>query len=108
MMGEPPHRVKISARRAGWNRSSGVTVLIISGIRVFFHTTGQGVFHCQLCGSDRHYRRRSGRRYFTLSSKRVLPLSKVGEHVQCLTCRTRYHPNVLELPAPAGQDARAA
>jgi hypothetical protein len=80
-----------------------VTVLIISGIRVFFHTTGQGVFHCQRCGGERPYRRRSGRRFVTLFYMRVIPLAKVGEHVQCATCRTRYHPGVLTLstaPAP--------
>jgi hypothetical protein len=83
----------------GWSRSSGVTLLIIWGIRVFFKTTGQGVFHCQRCGGDREYRRRSGRRFFTLFYIPVIPLNKVGEHVQCRTCRTRYHVDVLKMPA---------
>jgi hypothetical protein len=85
-----------------------VTVLIISGIRVFFHTTAQGVFRCQRCAADRHYRRRSGRRFVTLFYMRILPLAKVGEHVQCATCRTRYHPHVLTQPVVAGDAAAAA
>jgi hypothetical protein len=93
-----------------------VAVLIIWGIRVFFHTTGQGVFHCQRCGGDRQYRHRSGRRFFTLFFIPIIPLNKVGEHVQCTTCKTRYHVDVLNLPTaaqmqaalPAGMRAAAA
>ena len=83
-------------------------MLIISGIRVYFRTTGQGVFPCQRCGGDRYYRRRSGRKFFTLFLIRVIPLTRVGEHVQCATCRTRYHPDVLTLPMVTGQGASAA
>jgi len=82
-----------------------VTVLIIWGIRVFFHTTAQGVFHCQRCGGDRQYRRRAGRRFFTLFFIPIIPLNKVGEHVQCTTCKTRYHVEVLNLPTAAQMQA---
>lgn len=80
-------------------------MLIIWGVRVFFHTTGQGVFHCQRCGGDRQYRRRSGRKFFTLFFIPIIPLSKVGEHVQCITCKTRYHADVLNLPTAAQMQA---
>ena len=82
-------------------------MLIIWGVRVFFHTAGQGVFHCQRCRSGRRYRRRSGRRFFTLFLVPVIPLAKVGEHVQCAACRTRFHPDVLTLPRPSQQGASA-
>jgi hypothetical protein len=85
-----------------------VTVPIISGIRVFFHTTRQGVFRCQRCAADRHYLRRSGRKFVTLFYLRVIPLAKVGEHVQCAACRTRYHPDVVTQPMAAGHRASAA
>jgi zinc-ribbon family len=84
-----------------------VTVLIVWGVRVFFHITGQGVFHCQRCGGDRRYRRLSGRRFFTLFFIPIIPLNKVGEHAQCATCGTRYHPDVLTLPRPTQQGASA-
>lgn len=74
-------------------------MLIIWGIRVFFNTTGQGVFRCQHCGTDREYRRRAGRRFFTVFYVPVIPLNKVGQHVQCRACRTRYHVDVLTMPA---------
>jgi zinc-ribbon family len=80
-------------------------VLIIFGFRVFYHTLGQGVFHCRKCGGDRQYRHRAGRRYFTLFFIPVIPLNKTGEHVQCLTCKTRYVLDVLNLPTAAQMQA---
>lgn len=91
-------------------------MLIIWGLRVFFHTVGQGIFHCQRCGGDREYRHRAGRRFLTLFFIPVIPLNKAGEHVQCTTCGTRYQLDVLRLPTlaqmraalPAGMRAAAA
>jgi len=91
-------------------------LLLIWGLRVFYRTIGQGVFHCKRCGGDRQYRLRSGRRFFTLFFIPIIPLNKVGEHVQCLTCKTRYHTNALALPTaeqmqaalPAGMRAAAS
>ncbi len=91
-------------------------MLIIWGIRVFFRTTGQGMFHCPRCGGDRQYRRRSGRRFLTLFFIPVIPLTRAGEHVQCTTCRARYHVGALRAPTaaqmqvalPAGMRAAAA
>jgi tellurite resistance protein len=73
-------------------------LLLIWGLRVFYHTVGEGTFHCRKCGGDRHYRHRAGRRFFTLFFIPIIPLNKVGEHVQCTTCRTRYVMDVLSLP----------
>jgi hypothetical protein len=91
-------------------------MLLIWGLRVFYHTVSQGTFHCRTCGGDRQYRRRAGRRFFTLFFIPVIPLNKTGEHVQCLTCKTRYVTDVLSLPTaaqmqtalPAGMRAAAA
>ena len=73
-------------------------MLIIWGPRVFHRTIGQGAFHCRRCGGDRRYRLRGGRRFWTLFFFPVIPLAKAGEHVQCLTCMTRYHTGSLALP----------
>jgi hypothetical protein len=83
----------------------GSTMLIIFGLRVFYRTIAQGTFHCRRCGGDRPYRRRAGRRWFTLFFLPVIPLSPVGEHVQCATCRTRYVTDVLSLPTTAQMQA---
>jgi hypothetical protein len=76
-------------------------LLLIFGLRVFYRAVGQGVFHCQRCGGDREYRHRAGRRWFTLFFIPVIPLNRVGDHVQCTICGTRYRMDVLSLPTTA-------
>jgi zinc-ribbon family len=76
-------------------------LLLIFGLRVFYRAVGQGVFHCQRCGGDREYRHRAGRRWFTLFFIPVIPLNRVGDHVQCSICGTRYRMDVLSLPTTA-------
>ena len=73
-------------------------MLIIWGLRVVYRTLGRGVFFCRRCGGDREYRHRAGRRYITIFFIPLVPLTKTGEHVQCLTCKTRYVTEVLKLP----------
>ena len=80
-------------------------MLIIFGMRVFYRTVAQGTFHCRKCGGDRQYRHRVGRRWFTLFFIPVIPLNRTGEHVQCLTCKTRYVTGVLNLPTVAQMQA---
>ncbi len=80
-------------------------MLIIFGLRVFFRTIVQGVFHCPRCGGDRQYRLRTGRRFFTLFFVPIIPLARVGEHVQCMACQARFHTDVLMLPTAAQMSA---
>lgn len=76
-------------------------MLLIWGLRVVYRTIGRGVFFCRKCGGDRDYRRRSGRRFFTVFFIPLIPLNKTGEHVQCVTCKTRYVTDVLAAPTAA-------
>src|ERR1700735_2703023 len=71
---------------------------ILWGLRVIYRTLGRGVFFCRRCGGDRPYRHRTGRRFITVFFIPLVPLTKTGEHVQCLTCKTRYVTEVLKLP----------
>jgi len=80
-------------------------MFLIFGVRVYYRTVGQGTFHCQRCGGDRPYRRRSGWRFIHVFFIPIVPLGKVGEHVQCTVCRTRYRTEVLELPTMAQMQA---
>lgn len=80
-------------------------MLIILGLRVFYRTMAQGMFYCRRCGGDREYRHRAGRRWFTVFFLPVIPLNRVGEHVQCTTCRTRYVTEVLTQPTTARMQA---
>ncbi|MEU5878531.1 zinc-ribbon domain-containing protein [Spirillospora sp. NPDC047279] len=91
-------------------------MLLIFGLSVFFRTVGEGTFHCPQCGGDRAYRRRNGRRWFTLFFLPVIPLTGVGEVVECRTCKTRFDVAVLGAPTavqmaaalPAGMRAAAS
>ncbi len=73
-------------------------MLIVFGLRIIFHTVGQGVFHCPRCGGDRQYRLRAGRRFFAVFFVPLIPLNTVSEHVQCMACHARFHTDVLRLP----------
>jgi zinc-ribbon family len=100
MGGPGPHA---DPGRYGRPHREGRALLLILGLRVFYHTIGQGTFHCRTCGRDRQYRLRAGRRFFTLFFVPVIPLNKTGEHVQCLTCKTRYVTDVLSMAERAAQ-----
>ncbi|HWG02899.1 MAG TPA: hypothetical protein VG164_13760 [Trebonia sp.] len=80
-------------------------MLIIWGLRVIYHTIGQGVFYCRKCGGDRDYRHRAGRRFITVFFIPLIPLNKTGDHVQCAACKTRYVPDVLTAPTAARMQA---
>ena len=83
-------------------------MLIIWGLRVLYRTLGRGVFFCRRCGGDRGYRHRAGRRFVTVFFLPLIPLHPTGEHVQCLTCRTRYVTEVLRLPTTVQMQAALA
>ena len=76
-------------------------LIFIWGLRVVYRTLGKGEFFCRRCGGDRGYRHRSGRRFITVFFIPLIPLTKTGEHVQCMTCKTRYVTEVLKLPTTA-------
>jgi hypothetical protein len=72
--------------------------MLIIWLCVIYRTLGRGVFFCRRCGGDRDYRHRAGRRYVTIFFIPLVPLTKTGAHVQCLTCKTRYVTEVLKVP----------
>jgi hypothetical protein len=76
-------------------------LLSLIGVRFFFRTTGHGTVHCQRCGGDRLYQQCTGRRWIHLLHIPVIPLDRIGEHVQCRMCRTRYRLEVLGIPTLA-------
>lgn len=73
-------------------------MLIVFGFKVVFTTVGEGHFHCPGCGTDRHYRLRRARRWFSLFFIPVIPLKTVGTVVECSTCNRKYREEALERP----------
>src|SRR6266567_475820 len=76
----------------------GEAMLALVGSRVWYRTVGHGVFHCERCGGDRPYRRRSGRRWAHLLGVPVASLGDTGEHLRCTICRTCYRVDLLAVP----------
>lgn len=70
--------------------------MIIFGTRGVKFTKEEGQFFCPQCESERPYRHRSVRRFFTLYFIPVIPLDKLGEYVECRTCKGTFVPEVLD------------
>lgn len=81
--------------------------IIVFGTRGVKSTQSEGQFHCPQCNSTQHYRHRTVRRFFTLFFIPVIPLDKLGEYVECSTCRNTYISRILEL-SPARSTMQAA
>jgi tellurite resistance protein len=94
----------MSQEQAGDRGRRGELSLLI-GVRFYFRTSGQGALHCQRCGGDRLYQRCTGRRWVHVLHIPVIPLDRIGEHVQCRSCRTRYRLEVLGMPTVAAMQA---
>ncbi|WP_407839255.1 TerB family tellurite resistance protein [Streptomyces sp. DSM 116496] len=70
--------------------------LMVWGIRTTWSTVGDGEFFCPDCGGDRNYRRRTGRRRFTVLGVPLLPRGEAGPVVECQGCRERFGTEVLD------------
>ncbi|NBM18789.1 TerB family tellurite resistance protein [Streptomyces sp. GC420] len=70
----------------------------ICGIRTIWTTVGDGEFFCPDCGGDRNYRRRTGRRRFTLLGAPLLPRGVTGPIVECAACHGHFGTEVLDHP----------
>ena len=77
-------------------------MIFVWGWKVRFRTVAEGVFFCQVCGGDRHFHRKQGRRWITIFFIPMIPLNNVGdEFVECTTCRNAYRLSVLNQPTSA-------
>ncbi len=70
--------------------------MIIFGTRGVTTTPEKGEFHCPSCNSKQPYGLKRVRRFFTLYFIPVIPLDKLGEYVECRTCKDTYKPVVLQ------------
>ncbi|MER7515736.1 TerB family tellurite resistance protein [Streptomyces sp. NPDC126499] len=71
---------------------------VLCGIRTSWNTIGDGEFFCAECGGDRNYRRRTGRRRFTLLGVPVLPRGEAGPVIECAACHTHFGTDALAHP----------
>ncbi|MGI5203105.1 hypothetical protein ACQEU6_16210 [Spirillospora sp. CA-108201] len=73
-------------------------MLLVFGLTAVFRTVSEGTFHCPQCGGDRAYRRRAGRRWFSVFFVPMVPLWRLGQAVECRTCRARLPVSALRTP----------
>ncbi|MFI6639804.1 TerB family tellurite resistance protein [Streptomyces sp. NPDC050504] len=70
----------------------------ICGIRIAWSTVGDGEFFCPGCGGDRNYRRRTGRRRFTVVGIPLLSRGEAGPVVECAVCTGHFGLDALDHP----------
>ncbi len=70
-------------------------MLIIFGTKYIGKTVGTGTFFCTRCNTERNYRLRENRKYFSLFFIPVLPLEKQADTVECNFCKTAYFPETV-------------
>ncbi|TYK48148.1 hypothetical protein [Actinomadura decatromicini] len=73
-------------------------MLLVFGLTAVFRTVSEGTFHCPQCGGDRAYRRRAGRRWLSVFFVPLVPLWRLGQSVECRTCRARFPVSALRTP----------
>lgn len=78
--------------------------MIIFGTRGITTTPEKGQFHCPTCSSTRDYGLKRVRRFFTLYFIPLIPLDKLGEYVECLSCKDSYKTVVLDNDPAANQE----
>ncbi|WP_309235618.1 TerB family tellurite resistance protein [Streptomyces sp. TRM64462] len=82
-------------------RGSHGRKLRICSVHTSWHTVGDGEFFCPGCGGDRNYRRRTGRRRFTVLGVPLVPRGAVGPVVECAACHDRFGLDALDRPTTA-------
>ncbi|MCB0641857.1 MAG: TerB family tellurite resistance protein [Phaeodactylibacter sp.] len=78
--------------------------MIIFGTRGVKSTVDRGDFYCPQCESDREYKYKKVTRFFTLYFIPIIPLGRIGEYVECQSCRGTFIPRVLEYKRDPGAD----
>ncbi len=74
--------------------------MIIFGTRGLTLTGKPHPFFCPHCDTERSYKRKTIRRFFTLYFIPLIPLRTIGEYIECGSCRGTYKPEVLKLSLP--------
>ncbi|MFI5757090.1 TerB family tellurite resistance protein [Streptomyces sp. NPDC051569] len=67
-------------------------------MRTSWNTVGDGEFFCSDCGGDRNYRRRTGRRRFTVLGIPLLARGRTGPVIECAACHTHFGTDALDHP----------
>ncbi len=75
-------------------------MLILGTTRLTF-TKSKGMFHCPTCSTQRPYRHRTVRNFFTVYFIPLIPLNQESEYAECQECRGKFERSVIDLTAEA-------
>ena len=75
--------------------------MLIFGWRSRASVIGRGQFYCPREGGDRQYEHKQARRWFTLFFIPLIPLQKLGDFVECTSCKSTFYTSVLDAPTGA-------
>lgn len=79
--------------------------MIIFGTRGVKSTLKSGDFQCPQCQENRPYKHKKVKKFFTLYFIPLIPLSDLGEYVECGNCKGTFIPEVLDqLPSNTPTD----
>lgn len=70
--------------------------MIIFGTRSITTTPNKGDFNCPTCNAKQDFRARRVRKFFHLYFIPLIPLNKLGEYVECRTCKSTYDIGILD------------
>ncbi len=79
--------------------------MIIFGTRGVKSTIQKGEFSCPQCNVSKPYKFKKVRLFFTLYFIPIIPIRKLGEYVECQTCKGTFIPKVLEYQQSQTSDA---
>jgi tellurite resistance protein len=69
--------------------------MIIFGTRGVTMTPERGQFFCPSCNGNQNFSRKRVRRFFTLYFIPLIPLDKLGEYIECQSCKDTFKDEVL-------------
>jgi predicted RNA-binding Zn-ribbon protein involved in translation (DUF1610 family) len=76
-------------------------MIIIWGARDREIELTSGQFYCPECDTVRQYKHKRVAQYFTLFFIPLFQIQKLGEFVECQSCRQTYEPKVLNYKPPS-------
>lgn len=80
-------------------------MFIIFGTKVRHQKIDDGSFYCPRCQHQRYYDLKVATTFFSLYFIPLIPIKRLGEYIECQTCKTSYQPEMryMERPQPASQ-----
>ena len=77
-------------------KNPGHSKMLIIGTTELTFKREKGSFFCPLCRADAFFQRRIKRRFLTLYFIPILPFEKTADFVECLKCRNKCDPDILD------------